>query len=299
MGNFSEKDEQPVIIIGAGMAGLSAAVHLHRSGIPVLVLEASDGVGGRVRTDLVNGFRLDRGFQVYLDAYPETGALLDLEKLDLRSFEPGALVYKNGKLHRLMDVFRRPGSAFESIRAPVGSLPDKLRTGWLRTRILNSSLHEIDQRPDRSTEVYLKESGFSDSMIDTFFRSFYGGIFLERELQTSSRMFEFTFKMFGKGSATLPAKGMGEIPKQLLAQLPKDCLRLNTTVIRVKRNRAILSSGEEISGSALVIATDATVARRLLPEVEWPEPKWRSVTNLYYAADQSPANEPIICLNGS
>ncbi|MEM7791262.1 MAG: NAD(P)/FAD-dependent oxidoreductase [Verrucomicrobiota bacterium] len=295
----SRDDRKAVIVIGAGMAGLSCAVHLHRRGIPVLVLEAGNDVGGRVRTDLVNGFRLDRGFQVYLDSYPETGSLLNLEKLDLRPFEPGALVYKDGQLHRLMDVFRRPGSAFESVRAPVGSFLDKLRTGWLRTRILSSSLKEINQRPDRSTEAYLEEAGFSGSMIDSFFRSFYGGIFLERDLRTSSRMFEFTFKMFGKGSATLPSKGMGEIPKQLSAQLPEKCLRLNTKVSRVEPDRVVLSSGEEIFGSSIVVATDATVARQLLPNTSWPETKWRSVTNLYYAADQSPVKEPIICLNGN
>ena len=114
-------DSKPVLIVGAGMAGLSCAVHLHRAGIAVKVFEASDGVGGRVRTDIVDGFRLDRGFQVYLDAYEETGKLLDLPALDLQAFEPGALVYRGGKLHRLMDVFRRPGSALESLKAPVGS----------------------------------------------------------------------------------------------------------------------------------------------------------------------------------
>jgi len=154
----------PVLIVGAGMAGLSCAVHLQRAGVPVRIFEASDGVGGRVRTDVVDGFLLDRGFQVYLDAYPETGALLDLEALELKAFEPGALVFDGRKLQRLMDVFRRPSSAWASATAPIGGLVDKLRVGLMRTKILGSSLEAIATREDRSTEAYLRGLGFSEAM---------------------------------------------------------------------------------------------------------------------------------------
>lgn len=293
------KQALPVIIVGAGMAGLSCAVQLCAAGVPVRVLEASDGVGGRVRTDEVDGFLLDRGFQVYLDAYPETGKLLDLESLDLRAFEPGALVYNGGSLHRLMDVFRRPSSAWTSAMAPVGSLLDKLKVGLMRTKILRSSLDTIATREDLSTEAYLKAAGFSERMIDSFFRSFYGGIFLERELRTSSRMFEFTFKMFGLGSATLPAKGMGEIPKQLAARLPIGCLELNSPVVAVDANSVTLASGERIEGQSVVVASNAAAAAKLLPELAPSMPTWRSVTNLYFSAPASPVNEAIICLNGA
>lgn len=289
---------RPIVVVGAGMAGLSCALHLHEAGLPVQVFESSDGVGGRVRTDLVDGFRLDRGFQVYLDAYVETGKLLNLEALDLRKFEPGALVYKDGKLYRLMDVFRRPGAIFESLKAPIGSFSDKVRVGLMRTKILSSSLEKIANRRDRTTETYLRECGFSDSMIDVFFRSFYGGIFLERELRTSSRMFEFTFKMFGRGSATLPAKGIGEIPKQLASRLPAGCVQLDQMVTNVGAKQVTLGSGEQISAAHVVIATDTSCAQRLVPSAHLPKPKWRSVTNLYFAAERSPINEAIICLNG-
>lgn len=289
----------PIIIVGAGMAGLSCALHLYRSGFPVRVFEASDSVGGRVRTDVSDGFLLDRGFQVYLDAYPETGKLLDLDALDLKPFEPGALVYRDGKLHRLMDVFRRPGSGLESLRTPVGSLSDKLRVAWMRRQLLSSSLDEIANRPDQTTEAYLRGRGFSETMIDSFFRSFYGGIFLERELQTSSRMFEFTFQMFGRGSATLPARGMGEIPRQLAGLLPEGTISLKTPVRAVFRDGVELESGEWIEASAVSVATDVTQAKALLPDARFEEPGWRSVTNLYFAAERSPLNEPIICLNGS
>ena len=289
----------PVLIVGAGMAGLSCAVHLHKAGVPVCILEADPCVGGRVRTDLVDGFLLDRGFQVYLDAYPETGALLDMKALDLRPFKSGALVYRNGKLHRLMDVFRHPGSLWASIKAPVGGMVDKLRVGLLRTKLQISSLDAIAARVDQSTEAYLKGCGFSEGMIDSFFRAFYGGIFLERELRTSSRMFEFTFKMFSQGRATLPSKGMGAIPQQLAAQLPSGSIRLNAQAKGIEPEAVVLESGERISGSAVVVATDASTVRKLLPDLSLAEPNWRSVTTLYFAAEESPIGEAIICLNGS
>ena len=291
--------EAPVIIVGAGMAGLSCAVHLQAAGLKVSLIDSSDGVGGRVRTDVVDGFLLDRGFQVYLDAYPETGALLDLKALDLRAFEPGALVFDGKRLERLMDVFRRPTSAWASLTAPIGGFIDKLRVGLMRTQILGSTLEQIANREDRTTESYLRGRGFSDAVIDTFFRSFYGGIFLESELRTSSRMFEFTFKMFGQGSATLPAKGMGEIPKQLAARLPLDSITLNQKVVSLDSHSVTLSSGEQIHGRAVVLATNAAAVGSLLPELKESMPDWRSVTNLYFCAPSSPIKESIICLNGS
>ena len=281
------------------MAGLACAVQLHRAGQEVRIFEASDAVGGRVRTDIVDGFLLDRGFQVYLDRYPETGKLLDLEALDLKAFEPGALIYRDGRLHRLMDVFRRPASAWSSVTAPVGSLADKLRVGLMRMKILNSSFEAIAAREDRSTEAYLRDCGFSEAIIDRFFRSFYGGIFLENALRTSSRMFEFTFKLFGQGSATVPAQGMGEIPKQLAALLPDGSIQLNQAVKAVGIDSITLESGERIQGCATVVATDGSAAHALLPGLEGSAPEWRSVTTLYFAADRSPIREAIICLNGS
>ena len=298
-GSMNKENEKPILIVGAGMAGLSCAVHLHQAGLKVCIFEADESVGGRVKTDEVDGFLLDRGFQVYLDAYPETGKLLDLKALDLRSFKFGAMVYRGGKFYRLMDVFRYPGSLWSSVTAPVGSFMDKLRVGVLRTKLQLSSLGKIAAREDQSTEAYLKASGFSDSMIDSFFRSFYGGIFLERELHTSSRMFEFTFKMFSRGRATLPAKGMGEIPRQLMAQLLSDSVRLNTLVVNVEPQSVVLENGERVQGSAVVVATDVSAVGKLFPDLKKMEPKWRSVTTLYFAAEASPMNEAIICLNGS
>jgi protoporphyrinogen oxidase len=135
-------------------------------------------------------------------------------------------------------------------------------------------------------------------MIDGFFRAFYGGIFLERELRTSSRMFEFTFQMFADGYATLPAKGMQSIPEQLAARLPSGGIRLNAAVCSVEERAVVLETGERWEADAVVVATDAKTAGRLLPEAGVDEVAWRAVTGIYFSAPRSPLNEAIIALNG-
>ena len=289
---------EEIIIIGAGLSGLACAIELQKAGKRPLLLEASDGPGGRVRTDEVDGFLLDRGFQVYLDAYPAAGQLLNLPKLELHAFEPGALVYREGKLHRVIDAFRRPKELISSALAPIGSFFDKARVGRLRFSMLRTPIEDIAKSEDVSTEQFLRDFGFSSTIIDRFFRSFYGGIFLERELRTSSRMFGFTFKMFSKGSATLPAHGMGQISKQLAQHLPKDRILYDSTVTHVTETDVHLSSGQIHSASQIVVATPVHQAAQLLPELEIPDIGWRSVTNLYFSAPNSPINEALIVLNG-
>jgi phytoene dehydrogenase-like protein len=289
----------PVLIVGAGLSGLTCALRLHESGIPVHLIEASDGVGGRVRTDRVDGFLLDRGFQVYLSAYPRAGELLDKEDLQLMAFEPGALVFDGTNLNRVMDVFRRPKYLMGSALSSIGNIADKIRVALLRFQTLGSSEKEIRGHDDLSTETFLRDFGFSEKMIDGFFRCFYGGIFLEKSLRTSSQMFEFTFKMFSKGSATLPARGMGSIPLQLARKLPTETIRVNSPATSVTSSSVTLSDASVLRGSHVVIATQASQTSRLVPSFSTRAPEWRSVTNVYYSADKSPLNEAIITLNGS
>ena len=122
----------PVVIIGGGLSGLTCAKELHAAGVDFLLFEASDAVGGRVRTDEVDGFLLDRGFQVLLTAYPEAIRHLDYDALKLKAFEPGSLIRANDEFHQMSDPWRRPQHALQTAFAPVGSLMDKLRIGRLR-----------------------------------------------------------------------------------------------------------------------------------------------------------------------
>ena len=213
--------------------GAELARRLTAQGLDVRVLEAADGVGGRVRTDDVNGFQLDRGFQVLLTAYPEAQEVLDYAALDLRPFYAGALIRAAGGFHRLADPWRHPWDALRGLFAPVGGLRDKLRVGRLRRWVLSRELHQLFSGSEESSIAFLRTFGFSDAMIERFFRPFFAGVFLKSELQTSSRMLQFVFAMFAAGDAALPAAGMEAMPRQLAARLPADRIRLKAEAIRI------------------------------------------------------------------
>lgn len=285
-----------VVIVGAGLAGLACASHLIDAGMRVLVVESSDKVGGRVRTDTVDGFLLDRGFQVLLAAYPEAQKMLDYERLDLKPFYPGAFVRVGKTFHRVADPFRKPLDAALSMVNPIGSPLDKLRVLALRSVATEGTLEELFSSEDITAIEALRELNFTDEMIDRFFRPFLGGIFLGRELSTSSRMLYFVMRMMALGDICVPAKGMGQIAEQLLDSLPDNTVRLKAHVLAVEPNQVKLMGGERIPARAVVVATDAPAANKLLPQLA-PVAS-RGVTCLYFAADKAPIKDAAILLDG-
>jgi len=284
-----------VLIVGGGLAGLCCARVLQEKGVSFQILEASDGIGGRVRTDDVDGFLLDRGFQVLLTAYPEAKKVLDYARLDLKSFAPGAISWYAGRMNKLIDPWRTPGAWWAVLQSEFGTLGDKVRIARLRNRLRGSSIEEIFRRPDRSTKEALQSARFSQQMIHRFFRPLLGGILMDGELKSSSRMYEFVFKMLLEGDATLPARGMGAIPAQLAEKLPPDAVRLNARVDELHENELKLADGEIFRARAIVVAADGPSAARLIGEVE---PASRSVTCFYYAVEEPPVTEPVLFLNG-
>lgn len=285
----------PVVVVGAGVAGLTCAGWLARRGVDVVVLEASDGVGGRVRTDLVEGFRLDRGFQVLLTGYPEVPAALDLPALALARFEPGALVRHGGRFHRVVDPWRRPLRALATLASPVGTLADKRRTAVLRREVVSSRPEDLLARPETTAAARLAERGFSPQAVDRFFRPFFGGVFLEAALETSSRWLEYLFRVFATGDAALPAEGMGAVAAQLAARLPAGSIRLACRAEAVSGNRVTLTTGEPVGARAVVVAVEGPEAAVLLGVKAAPS---RAVTCLHFAAERDPVSEPILVLNG-
>jgi phytoene dehydrogenase-like protein len=289
-------EELDAIIVGGGLAGLVCARELCNAGLSCQLLEASNQVGGRVRTDTIDGFLLDRGFQVFLTAYPEANAVLDYERLKLCRFEPGALIRFGGKFHRMSDPWRRPQHAFATALSPTATLADKLRIASFRNHTTRGELSDVYRRTEQPTIDLLRERGFSDVIIERFFRPFLGGVFLDRELLTSSRMCEFVFRMFSQGDAAIPEKGMGAIPEQLAHQGPANTIRTDTSVESIDGHEVALSTGERITARTIIIATAAPVARELLGD---PHPAdGRRVRCLYFAAPESPVREPILVLNG-
>ena len=295
-----------VVVIGAGLAGLSCALSLEAAGVPVTLLEASDAPGGRVRTDVVEGFRLDRGFQVMLTAYPEAKRLLDYGGLQLKKFEPGALVWHGGRFHRFADPFRNPFGAARFLFDPIVPWKDKLQVANLRAWVQRGTWEEMFARPEKTTREYLLAVPFSANIIERFFEPFFGGVFLERELVTSSRFFEFLFRMFSAGDTAVPAAGMQQIPLQLAAKLRAGTLVTGARVAKVARSgqsfQIEVEGKEKLEADAVVLAVAGNEGNALLKGVGgWSVPEvraWNKTTAFCYAAQQTPVNEPIILLNG-
>ncbi|HSU31916.1 MAG TPA: NAD(P)/FAD-dependent oxidoreductase [Bryobacteraceae bacterium] len=286
----------PVVIIGAGLSGLACALRLQQKGVYCQIFEASNCVGGRVRTNVADGFLFDRGFQVLLSAYPQTQRTLDYSTLRLKSFLPGALVRFRGRFHQLADPLRSPAEALPALLSSVASAADKLRIISLRQRVCSPSIPELLKHPEVTTLARLREIGFSERTINHFFRPFLGGIFLERDLVTSSRKFEFIFRMFALGEATLPAEGMQAIPQQLANRLRPSVLRLGVRVASITEGGVQLESGETVKTRRVVVATAQAEAYRLIGK--GPAQPGTSTTCIYYSAERTPVHGPWLVLNG-
>jgi protoporphyrinogen oxidase len=286
-----------VIIIGAGLSGLSAAVHLHRQGRKVLILEASDRAGGRVKTDLVDGFILDRGFQVLLTAYPEAKKLLNYKDLQLQKMLPGATVLYDGGTFEIADPIRRPMALFSTLFAPVGTIRDKINTLWLKNKLQKMSIDEIFNQQEQTTLQQLSDYGFSQKMIERFYKPFLSGIYLENQLTTSNRMFDFVMKMFSDGDVAVPAFGMEEIPKQLVSQLPESSIQYHKNVTKIAENTLTLEDGTTFEANQIVIATNANeFTKQFLPNQKTTA---QQVTNVYFEARTAPTNKAVVVLNAS
>jgi phytoene dehydrogenase-like protein len=290
------KTVDDVLIVGAGIAGLTAAKVLKAAGKKIKIIEASDCIGGRVCTDKVDGFLLDRGFQVLLTAYPEAKSLLDYKALDLKKFNPGALVLNEKGVTEIGDPLRNPNTLLKTLLSPVGSFTDKLRMLLLKIKLSNKDIDSIFENRETTTLEYLKQKGFSEKMITQFFTPFMTGIFLESKLKTSSRMFEFVFKMFSQADTAIPANGMGMIPAQLAKNLTTNDLLLNEKVLKIDTNKVFTNTDRVYEAKNILLATDQG---NLPVPFQKDLVQKKSVTSIYFAADKPPFIQPLIALNAS
>ena len=288
-------DSADVVIVGAGLAGLVAAKVLEQHNLNAIVLEESDGVGGRVRTDHVDGFLLDRGFQVLLTAYPELPRHLNLGALDLQLFEPGAIVWRDGKGTVVGDPIRRPKTVVSTALAPIGTVGDKARVALLRSRLLRAEPRSLLRGDDLPTASALRAQGFSSQIIERFFRPLVGGIQLDPSLGTSRRMFDIIFRTLADGDVGVPAAGMGAISDQLASRILRTPIHLNTTITSISPHEVTVSGGHRISSRAIIVATQGPVASRLLG---LPPVASRSAGCVYFAAKSAPVDGSYIVLDG-
>ena len=288
-----KNQEYKIHIIGAGLSGLVAAKVLEDHDFHPVIIEATDRVGGRVKTDVVDGYLLDHGFQVLLTAYPAAKKYLNFDSLELQRFVPGAAVFESIRPVIIGDPLRDISLVFSSIFSTIGTLKDKIKVFQLNTYLKNKTIAEIFADPEKTTLSYLTEFGFSEEMINAFFRPFFNGIFLETELNTSSRMFEFVFKMFGEGYAAVPKSGMEAIPKQLAGRLNKTRFLLNSPVSKIQDGKVILVTGEKLESDYTIVATEAS---HLIKNLKNQSISWESCDNLYFETEARVIEKPLIGL---
>ena len=294
----NQMNKYDVVIIGGGISGLSAAHYLKQEGLKIMLVEAEKRVGGRMKTDNIEGYLLDKGFQVLSTAYPECQKLLDYDALELRNFYPGAKIYHKHAFYQFTDPFKKPIDSLRKLNNSLSNFGDKLKIVALRNRTRRLSIEQLFEEDEKPTIDLLREWNFSDEIINSFFKPYLGGIFLEPDLLTSSRMFHFVFKMFGKGYAALPKNGMESIPKQLADRLNEDELLLGTVAKQIDDGRVILDNGEELSTSVVLVATDAHSAKKLIPSYN-VDVTMNSVRCLYFTADEPLDKYAILYLNGN
>jgi phytoene dehydrogenase-like protein len=297
-----------VMIVGAGLAGLCCAVHLEQAGMSVKLLEAADAPGGRIRTDQVEGFRLDRGFQCLLTGYPELAQHFDLKTLRLRAFSRRALVWHGGRFHKFVDPFRGSlGDALSIALDPIITAGDKLRVAGLRRAVGVGEPAALFRKPEVTTRQFLEDYGFSSKVIDRFFTPFLAGAFLERELATSSRYFQFLFRMFAFSDAAVPENGMEMLPRQLTVRLRAGTLETGVRVIGLHRDArrfVVEAAGRSYTSGQVVLAIDDDQISSLTGNqtggnsASRKPVQWNRTTTFYYAVSRAPIEGPLLALNG-
>lgn len=292
---MSQPVEVDVAIVGGGLAGLAAARRLDRAGVDWLLVEATDRVGGRVATDVVDGWRLDRGFQVLNTAYPRLPALVDVDALDMRYFTPGVLVRRGLALHRLENPLREPLTAPQTLNSGVGTLTDRLKFAALAAKCAAYPPKRLLDAPEISSQEALRRAGLSHRIIEEVLRPFLSGVFADRALETSSHVLAMTLRSFARGRIGVPAAGMAALPAAVAGPLPYPQLLINAPT-RSVTPRLVVTEGGEIRCRAVIVATDPVTAATLLPRL--PMPEMRGLTTFYFGADRAPINEPTLLLDG-
>ncbi len=290
--------ESDVVIVGAGLAGLSAAIELSRAGRSVTVLEAASKPGGRVRTDQVAGFRLDRGFQLMNPAYPRWQRLaalgvLDLDRLHLQSFEAGVRIAGHGQHQLLLDPRRSPAGLLRDLTAP-GSPLEKLRFVAWAAQAGARPVRQLLSGPDMPYGQRLSQLGVDGELRRQVLEPFLAGVLGEDEQQSSAHFVALLIRAFVRGAPAVPAWGMQMLPDQLAAALPPECLRYEAKVERVDGTAVHTETGT-FSGRAVLVAADPRTAARL---TGLAEPVMRALTTLWFVAPRAPFTRPLLQVDG-
>lgn len=287
------KEKIKIHIIGAGISGLIAAKVLEESGYSPILIESSNNVGGRIKTIIKEGYQLDKGFQVLLTEYPKAKKHLDYRALRLQKLVSGACIFINNKQYIIGNPIRNISLLIPTLFSDIGNVSDKLKILKLYLYLRFKSIEKIFSSKELKTIDYLEKWGFSKKIIENFFEPFFAGIFLETELSTSSRMFEFVFKMFAQGDVAIPESGIQEIPYQIAKKLTRTNFMFNTQVDKILDGEIILKDKSKIKSDYTIIATEA---KNLLEGRNLSSVKWKSCVNFYFEIKQKSLGNGLIGL---
>ncbi|MGW5613205.1 NAD(P)/FAD-dependent oxidoreductase [Streptomyces sp. NPDC003877] len=313
-----------VVVVGAGVAGLSAAHRLTSAGVTTMVLEAAHGVGGRMATEKIDGFRLDRVGQLLSTAYPELRLTPGLGGLALRPFAPGVLLHGDGRHHR---AGVQPGAggargALHAVRAlasaprspsarppryprrpaavpgrqvsvprsrsgaPLGTAVDQARLGAALTRLAATPAERLLARPELPAGEALAARGLPARTIDGFLRPLLAALLCDPDLRTSSRCADLALRAFAGGRLCVPEGGAEALPERLAQMLPAGTVHTGVRVTSVSTTSVTTAEHGEIRCRAVLVATDARAAAALLPGLRVPD--FHPVTVVHHTTDEPP-----------
>ena len=267
------------VIIGGGLSGLSCAVRLEEQKRDYILIEKSNRLGGRVGSIYENGNIYDIGFQVFNTAYQNTIRLFDENEIKLRMFKPGAVIHDGSSFKLISDPLRDPKQLFVSLFSSLSSFKDKLRVLSLIFDLSNYDIQK-DKSEDMTTIDFLKKRNFSEKFIELFFNPFFAGIFLEKDLKTSSKFFKYVFSNFSKGLACIPQNGMQTIPDLIAKNINSDRILFNQSLEKIEDGKALIfNNGLSLQASNIVLTGGSHEKIGLNPV------KYNSVENLYFVSD--------------
>lgn len=286
-----------VIIIGAGYSGLSAAYYLQRLGLSVKVLEVSSHVGGRARSDKMDGFILDRGLHFYHHSTTELAKIISLNDLDLKNNYPGYLLRYQGTFNLFTNPLYQTVDTISTALAKNASFTDKIRLFGLYAKLKTSSYNKLVKESESSTFEYLSKNGFSKKLIDSFFRPMLAANIFDYNLQFSSRFSKVYLKSLFQDHVALPKDGIGKIASLIAEKLEPNTISFKSKVKRISENGVELINGDFLESKFILVATNAIDANMIIGEKALPS-ECSHISTLYFSTDKAPLSKPVVILNG-